>query len=149
MGAMTALIAAAAIAGAGASVYGGIQGEKEAKKQAGFAESQAATAAAETERVTARTVGLEKKETEDLRKRQQLAYLKSGVTLEGSPLLVMEETRRLGAENVAEIEAAGSAKAAAQIAEGRTTATAARASGRQQMTQGITGAIGSLSRLAK
>jgi glutaredoxin len=149
MAATTALIAAAALAGAGASIYGGIEGQKAGKEQAALAESDAAAAARETQRVTSKTVDAEKKNIEKTQRQQQIAYLKSGVTLEGSPLLVMEETRRLGAENIAEIEAAGKAQSEAQLAEGRRTAQTAKAAGRQAMLQGITGTASSLSRLVK
>lgn len=48
-----------------------------------------------------------------------MAFLKSGVTLEGSPLLVLEETRREGAEEVAAIRAGGESRAKTLRAQGR------------------------------
>lgn len=149
MAAMTALIAAAAVASAGASIYGGIEGKKAGDQQAALALAQANAAAAETKRVTDKTAANTAKEAKQYEDQQKLAYLKSGVTLEGSPLLVMEETRRLGADNVAEVKAAGAAQASAQLAEGRTTAQTAKAAGRQAMVQGITGGASALSRLGK
>jgi hypothetical protein len=61
------------------------------------------------------------------------------VSLEGSPLLKLEETRRLGAENIEEIEKSGEAQANAQITEGRVAANQLKASGRQSLISGITG----------
>lgn len=53
-------------------------------------------------------------ELEDARKHeklQKMLYLKSGVTLEGSPLLVMEETRAKGAENAKNIRDSAASRA--------------------------------------
>lgn len=144
MGLVTALVAAAAAS----SVYGGIEAEREGKKQATLATQQASAAAAEERRVTARQKELEQRDIDKTVDRQKLAYLASGVTLEGSPLLKMEETRRLGAENIAEIEASGAAASQARLAEGRIQAEQAKSRGRQALISGITGASGSLSRLA-
>ena len=135
----TALLVTAAVT-AGASALGGIQANREAKKQAVLAEQQAAKQAAETNRITARQAELEGRNINDTIDAQKLAYLKSGVTLEGSPLLKLEETRRLGDENLAEINLAGKAQSEAQITEGRVAANQLKASGRQQLISGITGA---------
>jgi hypothetical protein len=145
MAAVSSLVLAAAAA---ASVAGGVQSYNEGKKQAGRAEEQAAIAAAETKRQTDRSVMLEQRNIKDTQDRQRLAYLASGVTLEGSPLLKLEETRRRGAENIDEIQQSGNAGAAAQIAEGRMTAKSAKATGRQALIGGITNAGGSLARMA-
>lgn len=145
MGVMTALAAVAATA----AVAGGIQGHREGEKQADRAEAQAAARAAETKRVTERQTTLEQRDIAKTLDRQKLAFLASGVTLEGSPLLVMEETRRRGAENIEEIQKAGAAGSAAQLEEGRAVAEAAKTSGRQALIRGIAGGAGSLSRLAQ
>ncbi len=42
-------------------------------------------------------------QSDRIRKIQKMAYLKSGVVLDGSPLLVMEETRAKGEENAKNI----------------------------------------------
>ena len=114
-----------------------------------MATNQAASRATEINRQTARSTTLEERDIKSTIERQKLAYLASGVTLEGSPLLMMEETRRRGAENVEEIQLAGAAGAAAQLEEGRATAQAAKTSGRAQLMSGITGAMGSASRMIK
>ena len=71
---------------------------------------------------------------------QSLAYLKSGVTLEGSPLEVLAETVRVSNENISAIRARG---AAGQLdAEGQ--ASQARLSGRAGLIKGITSGAGKL-----
>jgi hypothetical protein len=144
MGAVTAL----AVLAAGSAVFGGLQARDAAKEQSALAIQQSQAAATETKRQTDRSVELENRNIKDVTDRQRLAFLASGVTLEGSPLLKLEETRRLGAENIEEIQKAGDAGSAAQLAEGRMTAQQAKSKGRQALTQGIVGAAGSLSRLA-
>jgi len=145
MAAVSSFVLAAAAA---ASVAGGVQAQKEAKKQANLAMEQSTAAAAETKRQTDRSVTLEERNIKDTQDRQRLAYLASGVTLEGSPLLKLEETRRLGAENLEEIQKAGEAGSAAQLAEGRMTAQAAKSRGRQALISGITGGASSAARIA-
>ena len=71
---------------------------------------------------------------------QMLARHKSGVSLEGSPLLVMEGTRARGQENVEEVLRAGGAATGAAITEGRIRAANAKAAGRESFMQGLTGA---------
>ena len=148
MAAVSSIVTALAVAGAGASVAGGMQAQKEGKKQSELAMQQSRASAVEEIRVTGRQKTLEQREIDKTVDRQKLAYLASGVTLEGSPLLKMEETRRLGAENIEEIGKAGEASSKARLAEGRIQAEQAQSRGRQALMSGITGATGSLSRLA-
>ena len=112
---------------AGASIIGGIQQSREAQKQAQRAQQ-------ETE-LQARA---EARENIAFEKRQKLAFLKSGVSLEGSPLLVLAETRRRGSENVGAI-----------LETGRTRAKGVAASGRQALiggfSQGLSTAAGGFS----
>ena len=149
MGAVTsALLAAATVASAGSQIIGGMRSRDEAGRQAALARQQSAEAAAETERLTTREVELERRDIADVRERQKIAFLASGVTLEGSPLLTLEETRKRGEENIEEIEKAGEARSRAQIQEGRITAQRAEASGRKALISGIVGGGQTLSRLA-
>ena len=62
-----------------------------------------------------------------------MRYAKSGVTLEGSPVLVLAETRRLGQEEVAAIERRGRAQALLL----RQRAEQTRKAGRSAMLGGI------------
>jgi len=136
----TILAATAATAAAAGSVYGGVQAKKAGDKQSRLAREQAAMSAAETMRQAERSAVLERRNIDDVVDRQKLAYLASGVTLEGSPLLKMEETRRLGAENIEEIMKAGEAGSQAQLFEGRYRSQVARDSGRQALIGGLIGA---------
>jgi hypothetical protein len=148
MGAVSAIALGLAAVSAAAAVKGGLEAKEASEEQAELATKQAGARAAETRRLKERQVKLEQREIEDIEKRQKLAFLASGVTLDGSPLLVMEETRRRGAENIEEIEKAGTAGELAQIAEGRATAKAARASGRQALISGIASGARQVSGLA-
>lgn len=138
----TTVLAGLAIASAASSIVGGMQARKAGEAQADLAREQAGQQAAETERVTKREVQLEERDIKATLERQKIAYLASGVSLEGSPLLMMEETRQRGAENIEEIKKAGEAQSAAQISEGRLKADEAKARGRQQLLGGITSGIG-------
>lgn len=126
------------------SLIGGFQSMKEGNKQASLALEQANARGIEQERVAQREAQLAQEDALKTERRQKLAYLASGVTLEGSPLLVMEETRRKGLENVNEILTAGTAAADAARLEGRVVASQAKSSGRQSFISGLTGAASSL-----
>jgi hypothetical protein len=140
MAATTATVLAAV--SAGSSLMGGIQAKRESKKQAVTAQAEANLRAEEAGRATAREANLVGMEAESVRRRQKLAYLKSGVDLEGSPLLMMEATRRAGLDNVEEVFRSG--PAGAIVTEGRARATQLKASGRQAFMSGIGNAAGSL-----
>jgi hypothetical protein len=128
------------------SVMGGMQSNAEAKNQANLALSQANMRGAEQGRLAAKEALAEQEASDAARKRQKVAYLASGVSLAGSPLLVMEETRKKGLENVNEILKAGSAAESAIQAEGRIQADQLKSSGRQAFAQGITGGLSTISR---
>jgi len=112
---LVALAAIGTAVSAGASVIGGIQ-------QKNAADDQAAAAQKESE-LRARA---EARENIALESRQRVAFLNSGVSLEGSPLLVLEESRRRGSENVGSI-----------LQSGQTQASSLRASGRSALIGGI------------
>jgi len=131
------------------SLVGGVQARSEAKQQSAIALSDAAARGAEAERVAAREARFESEDVADTVRRQKLAYMASGVTLEGSPLLVMERTRQKGADNVAEILAGGKSAAQAATAEGRLMAQRAKSTGRSAFIEGITGAASAFKPLLK
>jgi len=81
------------------------------------------------------------REAESVRRRQMVSFLKSGVDLTGSPLMVMEATRRAGLSNVEETLRSGSLSASTRRIEGRMQADALKASGRQAFIQGIGGGL--------
>lgn len=80
----------------GSSIYGGQQANKAAGQEAVLQRQQAAIAQEEANR----DAGIHADERTQFLKRQKLAFLKSGVTLEGSPLLVLEDTQRKSQEEV-------------------------------------------------
>ncbi len=123
------------------SIMGGMQSRNEASNQAALAESQAAMRGAEQGRLAAKEAMVEQQQSDEARRRQKVAYLASGVSLAGSPLLVMEETRKKGLENVDEILKAGSAAESAIKAEGRIQAQNLKSSGRQAFASGITSGL--------
>lgn len=79
----------------------------------------ASDAAAEERRAAEAQARAEARENIALEKRQKLAYLKSGVELEGTPLLKLAETEDIGNQNVNEIIQGGYARANATKAQGR------------------------------
>ena len=131
---------------AASSLFGGVSAQKEAARQSATAQAEANLRAEETGRAGVREAQAVGMEAESVRRRQKLAYLKSGVDLEGSPLLMMEATRQAGLDNVEETLRASSSTAGAQIQEGRARASALKSSGRQAFMSGITGAGTALAR---
>lgn len=147
MGLETALLVGGTLLQAGSSIAGGISAQNEANRQSEIALAEADARGREAARVAAREAKLEGEQAEREARRQKVAFLASGVSLAGSPLLIMEETRTRGRENVEEILAGGRASGEAARAEGRLQADQARSSGRQAFMQGISSGVGSLTRL--
>lgn len=87
------------IASTALQVGSGIMQYSQQKKADKAARQAAEEQARLTEQDAKRAAQEELATAEATRKAQRMAYLKSGVDLEGSPLLVMEETRAKGAEN--------------------------------------------------
>jgi hypothetical protein len=116
---MGAAMAALAVGQAGLQVVGGIQANREARRQSRIAKAEA------EERAQARARDVKK-----FRARQMVNFLKSGVTLEGTPTDVLTETEKLGAQEVSSIRGAG-----------RERARTLRAQGRQALFSGISGAL--------
>ena len=117
---MPAPVAALAIAAVGTALQ--VAGGEAARKAA----SAQARAAYDAALANAR---LHEVEIHKFVSQQQSAYLNSGVTLEGSPLLVLEDTRKQG---MAELQA---------IMQGANyQANTLRAQGRAEMTAGLAGA---------
>jgi hypothetical protein len=132
---------------AASSLFGGASANREAQRQAVTAQAEANLRAEETARAGVREASFVGMEAESVRRRQKLAYLKSGVDLEGSPLLMMEATRQAGLENVDQVLRSSGSTAGAQIQEGRARATQLKSSGRQAFMSGIGNAAGSLARV--
>ena len=114
------------IAGSLLQAYGSYRQGKAEKKAAN------ARAALEMEAATDQA-NYKRDQLKKLIASQTVAYAKSGVTLEGSPLLVMEETEREGLAEADKIERTG-----------RRRAEAERQAGRDAFTGGLIGAGASL-----
>lgn len=126
-----AFIAAAATA-AGGKILGGLSERDAQKNRAGILEDNARLAASEAEaRAKRRALEVRK-----FAANQKLAFLKNGVTLEGSPLLALDETYALGQEEVNAITKSGQAQASAYWRE----AQIGKRQGRAAMIGGFTGA---------
>lgn len=142
MGAITTTILAGLSAVQGiSSLAQGIQQKSAYKQQGENAIASATMAATEQTRLSFKESQVEAQNAKDAERRQKLAYLKSGVTLEGSPLLIMEETRRKGAENVEEIIRAGNAASGSIMQDGYNTKSALKAKGREAFMGGVSGAV--------
>ena len=135
MGLTAALIAFTAISATG-SIVQGIQQNRAAKAEADLLEEQGLIqqeeAVAEAQRIA--------NDRRKFRKKQKIAFIKNGVTLAGSPLLVLEETRRESQEEVDAIVRRGRAQAALAFQQAALT----RGSGRAALLGGIFGAATSL-----
>ena len=126
-----------AVSTAGA-VVGGIQqrGAAKAAAKATTAEAQRQADLVQEEReIQARS---EARQNIELEKRQKLAFIKSGVAFEGSPLLILAETERKGTENVEAILRSGRTQATGLLAEGALRSAQLKASGRQALISGLT-----------
>lgn len=120
---MTMVMATTAIIGAGASVYGGVQQNKQAKAEAALQQRQADIAYEES-KVNATNEAFNQTQAVQ---RQKLAFLSSGVTLEGSPLMVLEQSRQYGQSQVDAILRQGQAQKDLGYEQAKITKNAGRA----------------------
>lgn len=93
---------------AAGSLYGGITAHDSAIRAAKQEIADGEQAAA-----------IKKREVEKFQSEQELAYLKSGVLLDGSPLLVLEDTRREGLADVRNIRESARNRASNLRRQGR------------------------------
>ena len=104
---VSAVVIGSIVAGAAGQVYGGYSSNMAAKREAGLMEDQGrlqqAEAAAEAQRRA--------NEIRKFSQKQSLAFMKSGVSLSGSPLAVIDETVTEGQKEVDSIAKAGDARA--------------------------------------
>lgn len=121
-------------------VVGGIQAQRESNKQAANVRAEAARQSRLAREEAERQARAEARENIELEKRQKLSFLKSGVALEGSPLLLMSETRREGQENVGNILESGRTRQESILRSGQLQSDQLRSSGRQAFIGGLTGA---------
>jgi len=135
-GTWAAISAVTSMAGTAFSTYSQMQ---QAREQSKWAEYNAAVAErdAETARMNAEyEAGIKRKETEKLLGRQRALYGKAGVTLEGSPLLLMAETAAEGEMDALMIERGGKLQAQRY----RSEATLSRMKGSAAQRAGYWGA---------
>lgn len=135
MGVETALIAATVVS-ATASVASGIAQQSAANREAKALNAMASTAQDEA------TAEAQRRATDvrQFQRKQKLAFLKNGVTLEGSPLLILDETLQLGQEEVDAIMKRGTAEAKYY----RESAAIKKNQGRAALIGGIGGAASSV-----
>lgn len=108
--------------GAAGNIYGGFRANSEARKQAALAIQENENEARRME-----------EDTNKLISEQHLGYAKSGVILDGSPLLLIEETRQKGLQDRLQFRASGRARADAIAGEGRAKLMGAFSSGFSSM----------------
>ena len=134
MGYATAAVVAAAVIAAGAGVYSADQQRRAGNQQADY---NAAVAEEDAKAAKAKAEYDEKAHRENVRKilaTQRALYGKSGLSMEGSPLLVMEDTEKQGELDALAIRYGGDvasarARSEANVAKmtGRNNAYAAKA----------------------
>lgn len=129
--------------GAGLSALSGIQQMQAGNAQAKNAYADAAANIKEQTRQATQQAYQEKQAAEGSRRHQKLAYLKSGVSLAGSPLMVLEETRQRGLSNAAAINAANTSYTNATSTQAKYQAQSASSAGRMGFIKGVTGALSS------
>ncbi len=132
--------------GALSSVMGGMQQQTAANDQSEQVLASATMAGRESARQAASQAGREKESSERTRRAQKLTYLSSGVSLDGSPLMMMEKTRQTGLDNVDEILSSGASASTSALAEGRIKAQSLKSQGRQAFMSGISSGVSSLLR---
>lgn len=132
---MAQLMIAMAAVSAVSSIAGGMQKQASAKKEAQSLENQAVLTQQEAE-IEAK---IHATQVRKFAANQKSAFLKNGVTLDGSPLLVLDDTYSSGQEEVNAIVRSGSARA--QLL--REKADQTRSEGRSQLIGGISSAASS------
>lgn len=133
---VSATFIALAAVSATTSVIGGISANNAAKREAALQQEQGRLAQEEANREAAR-------HAQDVRRfsrTQSLAFLRNGVTLAGSPLLVAEDTLTQGQEEVNSIVESGNAQRTLY----NQRASATRNSGRAALVGGIGQAAGTV-----
>lgn len=126
---------------AGFNIMEGIYGMKAADAQAGALRSQLSLMRAESEADIARYA----EQAQGLKAEQSVKFLKSGVTLEGSPLAILDETVRVSGENISAMRA----KTTADIMSAKSKISAIRGQGRAAMVGGLSKAASTVSAYAR
>ena len=114
---------------AGLNLIEGIFGYSAANAQADSLRSQLGLMRQESEADIQRYA----ESADTFKKKQAMAYMKSGVTLEGSPLAILDETMRVTSENISAMRA----KTTADINTTKSQISAIRGSGRAALVGGF------------
>lgn len=133
-------LAISAIAGTAMSAVGQVQAGQEQKKWSEYNAAVAARDAEASKQAAGYEAGQKRKETERLLGRQRALYGKAGVTFEGSPLELMEETAAAGELDAMMIEREGKLRGSRYMEE----AQLSRMKGRGAARAGMWGAGSSL-----
>jgi hypothetical protein len=123
-------------ASAGLSLLSGLFGYMAAEDAAEVAESRGRLLRVEAEADAERYA----EQARGFKATQKLAYLKSGVELEGSPLDILDETARVASENISAMRARGQA----QQIDAEAQAGALRGQGRAGLIGSVAGGISTL-----
>jgi hypothetical protein len=130
----TGAVIGGAVLSGGSQIYGGIQARKAAKEQ-----QAALDARARLERESAEFEAIQAgRKFDKLLGTQKARISGSGIMLEGSPMMLIEETLRDKAETIANIKRHGQARSDALKAQ----AGNVRDAGRDALTSSIIGAFG-------
>lgn len=130
------ILAALAVAGAANSIYQGVSANQSAKGEASLMRQQGELERAESYREAARL----RDEGYRFKQVQMMAYISSGVEIQGTPLLVMGET-----SSMAEYEAkAEESRGDAALSLASANAKIRKREGRAELISGIVGAGTSL-----
>lgn len=130
---------AATVASAGASIIGGIQANNAAKREASALQEQGRLAQEES----LREAQLHADDVRRFHRSQSVAFTKNGVSLAGSPLLVLDETVSRGQEEVDSIVKSGNAQQNLY----NQNAQQAKNKGRAALISGFASAAGSVAQM--
>lgn len=132
------VLIASIIASTVSTVASGFAGQQAAESEASLQEAQASLSKQEAD-IEADRVD---RANTLFRKKQKLAFIKSGLELEGTPLLFLEETRREGAKEVKAIRRRGEAIKGLGFAQASQTRSKGRAKLIGSITKGASDALG-------
>lgn len=132
MGVETVLIASAVV-GAGGGIFSGIEANKAARKQAGIYTEQASAAEEAGRFEEAQAI----RDFDTLLGEQKLSFAASGRSLEGSPLLILDQTIKDKETEVANIRR-NTAREASQF---RSAAKESKRAGRNALYSSIIGGV--------
>lgn len=134
---MATALVALSLFSAGAQMYSGYQAQKASNAEAKLQQQQALLADLEARREADKVEA----EADTFRRRQKMAYLKSGVAIEGSPLLILDETSAKAQEEADAIRDRGRAQYNLGMAQAKQTYS----KGRSAMIGSVVSALGSIS----